>query len=55
MKQIEKDQLCYYCLSCNKLELKEFEGVRNCKNFIPGIANWQEKINKELRKTKEGK
>jgi len=50
MKQMEKDQLCYYCLGCNKLQQNEFEGVRNCKNFITGIADWQEKINKELRR-----
>ncbi len=48
-KAIEKDKLCYYCLGCNKLET-EFEGVRNCKNFISGIQNWQDKIREELKK-----
>ncbi len=48
-KAIKKDKLCYYCLGCNKLET-EFGGVRNCKNFISGIQNWQDKIREELKK-----
>lgn len=51
MKQLSKDTLCYYCLGCNKLEDEKFEGVRNCKNFMPGIENWRELIEKELKKS----
>lgn len=36
MKQIEENVLCLYCMGCNKLELIEFEGVMNCKNFVKG-------------------
>lgn len=50
MKEIEKNKLCYYCLSCNKLELEHFTGINRCENFIPAIKNWQEKYNNELGK-----
>jgi len=50
MKQIEKDKLCVYCFGCNRLEQEQFEGVRNCKNFIGAIADWENKLREELRK-----
>ncbi|MGN1269371.1 MAG: hypothetical protein ACI4UU_00655 [Clostridia bacterium] len=50
MKQIKKDTVCYYCYGCNKLEQETFEGVRNCKNFISAIENWQGKLREELKK-----
>lgn len=50
MKQLKKDTVCYYCLGCNRLEDENFNGVRNCKNMIQGITNWQEKIREEMKK-----
>lgn len=50
MERIKKNVLCHYCLGCNKLELKDFNGVMRCKDFIAGVDNWQEKIRKELQK-----
>ncbi len=50
MKQLKKDMLCYYCHGCNKEENESFEGVRNCKVFVAGIDNWQEKFRKELKR-----
>lgn len=50
MKQIEKDKLCFYCLGCSKLEDEKFEGVRNCKSFVPDRQMWQEKLREELKK-----
>lgn len=50
MKQLDKDVLCYYCLGCNKEELENFNGVKNCKTFIVG------RNTKEFyEKLKEGK
>ena len=51
MKQIDKKYLCYYCLGCNRLEDKNFEGVMNCKNFIQGYENWAEMRREELKKS----
>lgn len=48
--QLEENKLCYYCLGCNKLEIKNFTGVKRCDNFEEGIDNWQEKWREELRK-----
>lgn len=48
MKQISKKKLCFYCLGCNKLEDKEFEGIVRCENFIPSKRNWQEEWKKSL-------
>ena len=50
MKQVEKDKLCKYCIGCNKLELEQFNGVRNCSNFIQAEPDWQKKMWKELKK-----
>lgn len=50
MKQLEKDTVCFYCYGCSRLEIENFNGVRNCKDLIPVVANWQEKIREELRK-----
>lgn len=47
--QIKKDQLCYYCLGCNKLLDINFKGTRNCKYFAVGIADWQVLIREELK------
>ena len=33
---MEDSKICYYCLGCNKLEMEEFEGVMNCKDFMQG-------------------
>lgn len=49
MKQIEKDKLCYYCTGCNKLEIEQYDGVRNCKNFMPSREDWQEKWKEALK------
>lgn len=53
MKQIKKDKICSYCLGCIQLEIEMFEGVRNCKNFIAGIDNWQELMRKVLKESKD--
>lgn len=50
MKQFNEDILCYYCLGCNKEELDDFEGVRNCKGFIAGMDTTE-----FYKKLKEGK
>lgn len=34
MKQIDKQYLCYTCISCNRLELETFTDVYRCKNYI---------------------
>ena len=47
--QIKKDQLCYYCLGCNKLLDVNFKGTRNCKYFMAGIDNWQVLIREKLK------
>lgn len=51
MEQIKKDELCYYCYGCNKLET-DFKGVSRCKDFVSAIVDYQEKIREEL--TKDG-
>ena len=50
MKQIYNKKLCYYCLSCGKLENENFNGVMRCKHFIQGQADWQEKWKEALKK-----
>ena len=50
MKQIDNKKLCFYCLACCKLEDKNFDGVMRCKDFMAGVDNWQEKLEKELMK-----
>ena len=50
MKQIEKDKLCYYCTGCMKLENEQFNGVRNCSNFIQAEPGWEKKMREELKK-----
>lgn len=52
MKQIDNKKLCFYCLGCMKLEDESFRGVMRCKNFVTGMADWQEKW-KEALKTSE--
>ena len=53
MKQIKKNTLCYYCLGCSKQESEDYKTVIRCKNFIPGIENWQEKLREELKKSEQ--
>lgn len=31
-----KQTICNKCLGCNRLEIQEFEGVKECKNFRRG-------------------
>lgn len=50
MKQLTKKTLCYYCLGCTKQEDINYEPTMRCKNFMPGIENWQEKLREELKK-----
>ncbi len=50
MKQLERDTVCYYCYGCNRLEQENFKGVRNCKDLMPAVADWQDKIREELKK-----
>lgn len=39
MKEIDQDKLCKTCIGCNREELKEFNGVYRCKNYIKDINN----------------
>ena len=50
MKQIEKDKLYYYCYGCTRLEREQFEGVRNCKDFVGAVEDWQNQLREELKK-----
>lgn len=49
MKQIDNKKLCYYCLSCGKLENEDFNGIMRCKDFMAGVNNWQEKWKEALK------
>jgi len=49
MKQIDSKKLCKYCLGCNKLEDKNFDGVMRCNIFIAGYTDWQEKWKEALK------
>ena len=49
MKQIDNKKLCYYCLSCGKLENENFDGVMRCKKFMAGVDNWQEKWKEQMK------
>ena len=55
MKQLGKDVICFYCYGCNKLELENFNGIRNCKGFYPAYKNWEEKYYKALKEKKNDK
>ena len=50
MKQLEKDNLCYYCLGCPAEESEDFKPVMRCKEFVPDRENWREMLEKELKK-----
>ena len=51
MTQISKDKLCYWCYGCELVgESDNFAGVRNCKNFAPAFAEWEEEFRKALLK-----
>lgn len=49
MIQLKNDTLCKYCLGCNKLEIYNFIGIRNCEGFVPGYLNWHEIYEKALK------
>ena len=49
MGEIKEDQLCYYCLGCNKLLDINFKGIGNCKAFMAGIEDWQVLIREKLK------
>ena len=53
MKQIKNSTVCKYCYGCNRLEDEQFEGVKNCKNFIPAIKDWYEKYIKSFKEEKK--
>ena len=55
MKQINKDMLCYYCIGCIREEEETFAGVRNCKEFVEVVENWQELLRKEMLNEKKRK
>ena len=49
MKYPELKGICKYCLyGCNKLEIQDFTGVNNCKNFIQNEKDWYEKYRREV-------
>lgn len=33
-----EDTICFKCLGCNQLELKDFKGVKQCKNFVESFS-----------------
>lgn len=51
MKEIDKKYICYYCLGCNAEEQENFTPRQRCKNFMPGIKDWQVKWREELKKS----
>lgn len=53
MKQIDNKKLCFYCLGCEKLSCENFDGVMRCKDFVPGMKNWQEKWKEQMKKCKK--
>ena len=56
MKQIEKNKICYYCLGCNRLEEKNFNGVIKCNYFMTGRDDWYKNyINAIKEKNKNAK
>lgn len=48
MKQLENSTVCKYCYGCNKLET-DFEGVKNCKDFVPAVKDWYEEYVKSFK------
>lgn len=44
MELLKKNCICYYCIGCNRLELEEFHGIANCKNFTASEDGWFEKF-----------
>lgn len=40
--------VCKYCIGCNRLELYDFIGIKNCKNFLPNKQSWYEDYRKEV-------
>lgn len=53
MKQIDNKKLCFYCLGCNKLEEKNFDGIMRCKSFMAGYEDWQERWKEALRRVEK--
>lgn len=49
MKQIDNKKLCFYCLGCNKLEDKNFDGIMRCKSFMAGYEDWQERWKEQMK------
>lgn len=54
MKQLQKDKICFWCFGCNRLEEENFEGTRNCKDFLPAKENWQIEYYKKLGGNNKG-
>ena len=50
---MDATSLCKYCLGCNALEDKNFKEKRNCKNFIPGVPNYQELMLNAMKNNKK--
>mgnify|MGYP003571329884 CR=1 FL=1 len=55
MTQLRDDTLCKYCLGCNKLEINNFIGTRNCKGFVPGYENWRQMYDRALKNNLKNK
>lgn len=53
MKQLENNNVCKYCFGCNKLEDENFEGIKNCKNFVPAVKDWYEEYIKSFKEEKK--
>lgn len=50
MKQLDDYNLCKYCLGCNRLENKNFFGIKECNDFI-GAEKWQKNLKNKFSKT----
>ena len=53
MKQLKENTICKYCLGCNRLEIENFDGVKNCNGFISAYSDWQERYYKALKEEKK--
>lgn len=49
MKQLENYKICKYCLGCEKLADEKFDGVENCRGFVPGYEDWEKRFYKALK------
>lgn len=49
MNQLEDNNLCFYCLGCNKEECEDFEPKMNCEGFVPANNDWHKRYYESLK------